>query len=104
MGDDTSSEKDGGGIGGKLRQMLHAASGDRAAEAKALADRSGGEVSEAEALVAVERAHGELRDEEAEGVELATVGDAQAAAGADEATVKDAAAAGGVEPPDRHDT
>src|SRR4051812_38933864 len=99
MGDDKSSEKDGESTGGKLRQMLHAASGDREAEAKALADRSGGEVSEEEALIAVERAHGELRDEEAEGVELATVKDAQAAAGADAATVKDARAAGGVGEP-----
>ena len=79
--DDQTSENEHGGTGGKLRQLLHAATGDRDAEAKALADRAGDEVSEADALIAVERAHGERRDEEAEGVEVATVKDARAAAG-----------------------
>jgi hypothetical protein len=76
-----SSEKDNDSAWGKLRQLLHAATGDRDAEAKALADRAGDDVSEADALVAVERAHGERRDEETEGVEVATVKDARVAAG-----------------------
>lgn len=84
MADDENSEKSDS-TGGKLRQLLHAATGDRDAEAKALADRAGEEVSEADALVAVERAHGERRDEEAEGVEVATVKDARAAAGVEDA-------------------
>ena len=83
--DDENSGEPDESLGGKLRQMLHSASGDRNAEAKALADRAGDEVSEADALVAVERAHGERRDEEAEGVELATVKDARVAAGVDDA-------------------
>lgn len=83
MADDENSDKSDS-VGGKLRQLLHNASGDRDAEAKALADRSGGEVSEADALIAVERAHGERRDEEAEGVEVATVKDARVAAGVED--------------------
>jgi hypothetical protein len=42
------------------RQLLHAATGDRDAEARALADRADGEVGEDEARAAVGRAHGEL--------------------------------------------
>ncbi len=82
--DNETSEKDNDSTGGKLRQLLHAATGDRGAEAKALADRAGDDVSEADALVAVERAHGERRDEEAEGVEVATVKDARVAAGVED--------------------
>ena len=40
------------------RQILHAATGDRDAEAEALADRAGS-VTDEEALIAVQRAHGE---------------------------------------------
>ena len=40
------------------RQILHAATGDRDAEAEALADREP-EVSEEDARIAVQRAHGE---------------------------------------------
>ena len=40
------------------RQILHAATGDRDAEAQALADADP-EVSEEDALIAVQRAHGE---------------------------------------------
>ncbi len=47
-----------------LRQRLHAATGDREAEAKALADQAGGEVSEADAKDAVQRAHGDSGAEE----------------------------------------
>ena len=42
-----------------LRQLLHAATGDRDAEAKALADRAPDEVTPTDAKVAVQRAHGE---------------------------------------------
>ncbi len=43
-----------------LRQRLHSATGDRDAEAEALADRAGDEVSDEDAKVAVELAHGDL--------------------------------------------
>jgi hypothetical protein len=42
-----------------LRQKLHWATGDRDEEAKALADRADGEISEEDAKVAVNRAHGD---------------------------------------------
>ena len=42
-----------------LRQKLHWATGDREKEAEALADRSPDEVSEEDAKVAVNRAHGD---------------------------------------------
>lgn len=42
-----------------LRQKLHWATGDRDAEAEALADRSPADVSEEDAKVAVNRAHGD---------------------------------------------
>jgi hypothetical protein len=45
------------------RQLLHAATGDREAEAKALADRSEAEVGEADAAAAIQRAHGDVHDE-----------------------------------------
>lgn len=47
-----------------LRQKLHAASGDREAEAEALADRTDGDVSEDDAEVAVRRAHGDIGEPE----------------------------------------
>jgi hypothetical protein len=68
-----------------LRQKLHHLTDDRDAEAKALADRAGTEVDEAAARDAVDRAHGELRDEKEPAVQgehgerLATVKDAEAA-------------------------
>jgi hypothetical protein len=43
-----------------VRQLLHAATGDRDAEARALADRADGDVDEDDARAAVGRAHGEL--------------------------------------------
>ncbi len=43
-----------------LRQRLASATGDRHAEAKALADRSGDAVSVAEAEIAVREAHGDI--------------------------------------------
>ncbi len=47
-----------------LRQKLHAATGDREAEAEAVADRSGEDINEDEAEVAVRRAHGDIIAEE----------------------------------------
>lgn len=61
------------------RQLLHAATGDRDAEAKALADRSGDEVSEQDAKAAVERAHGDVHDERAPEHDVATPADAETA-------------------------
>ena len=43
-----------------LRQALHSATGDRDAEAEALADRAAPEVDEEDAKLAVRRAHGDL--------------------------------------------
>jgi hypothetical protein len=43
-----------------LRQLLHAVTGDRHKEAKALADRSSDGVAVDEAEVAVRRAHGDI--------------------------------------------
>jgi len=43
-----------------LRQVLHAATGDRRKEAEALADRSPDDVDVDEAEVAVRRAHGDV--------------------------------------------
>jgi hypothetical protein len=70
-----------------LRQRLHWATDDREAEAKALADRAGGEVDDDAALAAVSRAHGERRDGKQPDKEddLATVDDAKAAAREDRA-------------------
>jgi hypothetical protein len=58
MGDDTEND-DVGEDSPSVRQWLHAATGDRDAEAQALADRSGEEVSVDDAKVAVQKAHGE---------------------------------------------
>jgi hypothetical protein len=62
-----------------LRQKLHAATGDRDAEAKALADRSPGEVDEHDAQVAVNRAHGHAPDDVRPDSEIASPDDARAA-------------------------
>jgi hypothetical protein len=43
-----------------LRQKLHAATGDRDAEAEALADRTEEDLGEDEAEIAVRRAHGDI--------------------------------------------
>ena len=66
-----------------LRQVLHAATGDRKKEAEALADRSADEVDADDAQTAVRRAHGDIdQDPErdprlrAVEVELATPEDA----------------------------
>lgn len=59
-----------------LRQKLHAATGDRDAEAKALADRSPDEVDEHDAKVAVNRAHGHAPDDVRPDSEIASPDDA----------------------------
>jgi hypothetical protein len=60
-----------------LRQRLHAATGDRDAEAKALADRSPDDVTEHDARVAVNRAHGESVEHVRTDSELASPDDAE---------------------------
>ena len=60
-----------------LRQRLHAATGDRDAEAQALADRSGDEVSVDDAKVAVQEAHGESVSGKVSEHDLATAEDAR---------------------------
>jgi len=62
--DDESTEPDDGsapdtGDGPSWRQRLHAATGDRDAEADALADRSDEDVTERDARIAVLRVRGE---------------------------------------------
>ena len=82
---DPSAEKqtDDGEDKPSLRQRLHWATDDRDAEAQALADRAGDEVDEEAARVAVDRAHGEVRDgvEPEKEDDLATPEDAKTAAG-----------------------
>jgi hypothetical protein len=65
-----------------LRQRLHWATDDRDAEAKALSDRAGEAVDEDAARLAVDRAHGEVRDgkEPEKEDDLATADDAKEAA------------------------
>ena len=63
-----------------LRQVLHAATGDREAEAKALADRADGDVDEEDAELAVKRAHGDVAGQEDPAKsDLASPADAEAA-------------------------
>jgi hypothetical protein len=62
-----------------LRQRLHAATGDRDAEAEALADEAG-DVSERDAKIAVQRARGERGVDVGEpepAPDIATVADAE---------------------------
>lgn len=63
-----------------LRQRLHAATGDRDAEAEALANRSGEEVDVDDAKVAVNRAHGDSIEEVETDSALASPADAERAA------------------------
>jgi hypothetical protein len=63
-----------------IRQVLHAATGDRDAEAEALAERAGDDVSADEAKTAVRRAHGDVpNDDTADDSDVATARDAEAA-------------------------
>ena len=61
MSDDTPPSDETTGSA-PIRQLLHAATGDRDAEARALADRAGDDVDEDDARRAVARAHGERAD------------------------------------------
>lgn len=63
-----------------LRQKLHWATGDRDAEAKAVADRAPEEVTEEDAKIAVNRAHGDSPEDVATDGPLATTDDAERAA------------------------
>jgi hypothetical protein len=60
-----------------LRQRLHAATGDREREAEALADRAPEEVTEHDAKVAVNRAHGHAPEDVRTDSELASPEDAE---------------------------
>lgn len=60
-----------------LRQKLHWATGDRDAEAKAVADRAPEDVSEQDAKVAVNRAHGDSPEPVRTDGSLATAEDAE---------------------------
>lgn len=72
--DDESSDKP------SVRQKLAWATGDRDAEAEALADRSPDDVTVDDAKLAVQRAHGDLGVEQPETEsEIATPADAKAA-------------------------
>jgi len=59
------------------RQLLHAATGDRDAEARTLADRAGDDVDEADARTAVGRAHGDLADADKPESDIAAPDDAR---------------------------
>jgi hypothetical protein len=65
--------------GPSVRQLLHAATGDRDAEAEALADEAG-DVDVDDAKVAVQRAHGESVEDPIPDHDVATVDDAEAEA------------------------
>jgi hypothetical protein len=60
------------------RQLLHAATGDRDAEAKALADRADADVREDDAKRAVELAHGDVHGEPKPDQDVASPDDAEA--------------------------
>jgi hypothetical protein len=63
MAGESTQEQGGSEEGTTARQLLHWATGDRDAEAKALADAAG-DVDEEDAEVAVKRAHGDLGEDE----------------------------------------
>jgi len=60
-----------------LRQKLHWATGDRDKEAEALADRSPDDVSEKDAKIAVNRAHGDSPEDVSTDEPLASPSDAE---------------------------
>lgn len=70
---DESTEEDSP----SLRQKLHWATGDRDKEAEALADRSPDDVSEKDAKIAVNRAHGDSPDDVSTAEPLASPADAE---------------------------
>ena len=63
-----------------VRQLLHAATGDRDAEAKALAKRAPDDITEDEAKVAVELAHGDIKGDPTPELDVAAPEDAEAVA------------------------
>jgi hypothetical protein len=65
--------------GGKVRQLLHAATGDRDAEARALSDRAGDDVDQDDAKRAVAQAHGDRADRAVPERDVASPDDARAA-------------------------
>jgi hypothetical protein len=67
-----------------VRQLLHAATGDRDAEAKALADRAPDDVSEDDAKLAVELAHGDVHGDAKPERDVASPEDAEAVAHSDD--------------------
>ncbi len=67
-----------------VRQLLHAATGDRDAEAKALADRADANIAEEDAERAVKRAHGDQVGEPSPDRDVASPEDAEAVARARE--------------------
>jgi hypothetical protein len=67
-----------------VRQLLHAATGDRDAEAKALADRAPDDVSEDDAKLAVELAHGDVHGGAKPERDVASPEDAEAVAHSDD--------------------
>ena len=74
-----TSEPDGHEHKASLRQLLHWATGDRHAEAKALAKTADGPVSEEDANRAVQAAHGDIpSDKSFDDSEVATPRDAAA--------------------------
>ena len=76
--DDADRTDDGAGEDSpSLRQRLHAATGDRDREAEALADRAPDEVTEDDAKVAVNRAHGHAPEDVQTDSELASPEDAE---------------------------
>jgi hypothetical protein len=63
------------------RQLLHAATGDREAEAQALKDRAGDDVGVDAARRAVQRAHGDRSDGDKPESDVASPHDARSAEG-----------------------
>ena len=77
----TPNERDDGRDQPSIRQKVHSATGDRDAEAEALADRADDEVDVDDAKTAVARAHGDRGDDETlPERDVATPEDAAAAA------------------------
>ena len=77
----TPNERDDERDQPSIRQKVHSATGDRDAEAEALADRADDEVDVKDAKAAVARAHGDRGDDETPSErDLATPDDAAEAA------------------------
>lgn len=74
----TSSDRDESEDTPSVRQLLHAATGDRDAEARALADRAPDDVTEDDAKVAVRRAEGDVQGAPRSEHDVASPEDAEA--------------------------